>query len=92
MTEQGEDLAVEDAEVFGARFDVYREQGYERGYERALQDVLSSLVTVTETYLRTHLPESSSMRRQLYAYVEFLERRLEAVARDSGYVAGGLGI
>ena len=90
--ESGAGDVADGAGVFGALFDVYREQGYERGYERAIQDVLASLVSLTETYLRAHAPEASALRRQLYAYVEFLERRLESAARDTGYVSGGLGI
>jgi hypothetical protein len=88
----GDDAFVEEAGVFGALFDVYREQGFERGYERAVQDMLGSLVTVTEKYLRAHPTGAPALRRQLYAYVEFLERQLESAARETGYVSGGLGI
>lgn len=87
-----EALPETEAGVFGALFDVSREQGYERGYRRAIQDVLASLVTVTEAYLRARPGSSDDARRRLYAYVEFLEAHLESASRDTGFVNGGLGI
>lgn len=87
-----EALPETEAGVFGALFDVYREQGHERGYRRAMKDVLASLVTVTEAYLRARPGSSDDERRGLYAYVEFLEAHLESASLDAGFVNGGLGI
>ena len=82
---------IDESSVIGTLLDAYRQQGYERGYQQATRDVLASLVTVTEAYLRSR-PGDAPDRRELYAFVEFLEHRLEASAANAGYVTGGLGI
>lgn len=81
-----------EAGVFGALFDVYREQGFDCGYRQAIRDVLASLVTVTEAYLRSRPSSADELRGRLYAYVDFLEAHLESASHDAGYVNEGLGI
>jgi hypothetical protein len=79
--------------ILGALIDVYREEGYERGYGRASRDILDSLVGITERFLRDGAPGSAASRQLVYAYVEFLEREIQAASGDvAGYVSGGLGI
>ena len=79
--------------VLGALIEVYREEGYERGYHRALHDVLDSIVGITERFLREAGPDAGASRRLVYAYIEFLEREIQAASGDvAGYFSGGLGI
>ena len=78
--------------VFAGVLASYSERGYERGYRRAVSDALALLLLATEEYLRQH-PQDRALRRVLYPFEEHLERHLRGLAsRDSGYVAGGLGI
>lgn len=62
--------------------------GYRRGYSRALQNLLASLVPLAEQHLRA----KPSARRDVYAFIEFLEQHLERTSSQAGYVADGLGI
>ena len=79
--------------ILGAVIDAYREEGYERGYERASRDLLDSLVGITERFLRESDGDSTRSRQTVYAFVEFLEREIQAASGDvAGYVSGGLGI
>jgi len=87
------DQSVESPGILGALIDAYREEGYERGYQRAVQDVLDSLVGITERFIREAGTDAGVSRQGVYAYVEFLEREIQAASRDvAGYVSGGLGI
>jgi len=79
--------------ILGAVIDAYREEGYERGYDRASRDVLDSLVGIAERFLRESGGHASQSRQLVYAFVEFLEREIQAASGDvAGYVSGGLGI
>ena len=79
--------------VLDALIDAYRQEGYERGYGRATRDVLDSLVGMAERYLREAGEDSGGSRKVVYAFVEFLERHIQAASGDvAGYVSGGLGI
>src|SRR6476620_11110393 len=86
------DESAESTGILGAVIDAYREEGYERGYARASQDVLDSLVAVTERFLRESPGVDPGTRQTVYAFVEFLEREIQAASGDvAGYVSGGLG-
>ena len=85
--------SAESTGILGAVIDAYREEGYERGYARASQDVLDSLVAVAERFLREAHGDEAGSRKTVYAFVEFLEREIQAASGDvAGYVSGGLGI
>ena len=87
------DEASDTTGILGAVIDAYREEGYERGYSRASRDILDSLVGMSERFLREEASESIASRKLIYAYVEFLEREIQAASGDvPGYVSGGLGI
>lgn len=75
-------------QLFSAVLDTYVSVGYRCGYEGAMQNLLESLVPLAEEHLRF----SPTARRNVYAFIEFLERHLERVSSESGYVADGLGI
>jgi hypothetical protein len=84
--------------VIPSLLSVYQQRGYERGYQRAVNDILISLFSVTEDFVKAHSldessPESTAdLRRVLYQFGQQLERRLQVLAPDSGYVSDGLGI
>ena len=83
----------ENTGILGAVIDAYREEGYERGYSRASCDILDSLVGITERFLREAEGDANRSRQIVYAFVEFLEREIQAASGDvAGYVSGGLGI
>ena len=87
------DEAEESTGILGAVIDAYREEGYERGYARAFRDILDSLVGITERFLRQSDGDETGSRQIVYAFVEFLEREIQAASGDvAGYVSGGLGI
>lgn len=78
--------------IFAGVLASYGERGYALGYRRAVSDALSLLLLVTEEYLRDH-PDGRALRQVLYPFEEHVERHLCRLgSRDSGYVAGGLGI
>jgi hypothetical protein len=66
--------------------------GYRDGYERALHNLLSSLVPLAEQHLAGRNNHAASARRELYAFIEYLEQHIEQAAADVGYVFDGLGI
>ncbi len=85
--------SAESTGILGAVIDAFREEGYERGYARASQDVLDSLVAVAERFLRQSPGDDPGARKTVYAFVEILEREIQAASGDvAGYVSGGLGI
>lgn len=74
--------------LFSDALGTYVNVGYRRGYEGALQKLLASLVPLAEEHLRS----SPMARRNVYAFIEFLELHIERVSSEAGYVADGLGI
>jgi hypothetical protein len=87
------DAGEDSTGILGAVIDAYREEGYERGYDRASRDLLDSLVGITERFLREAEGDANWSRQIVYAFVEFLEREIQATSGDvAGYVSGGLGI
>jgi hypothetical protein len=88
----GDESGAESDGIFAGVLASYSEHGYERGYRRAVSDALALLLLVTEEYLRAH-PDGAALRPVLYPFEEHVERHLHRLgSRDSGYVAGGLGI
>lgn len=72
---------------------VHRERGFDAGYDRAVNDVLLSLMLLTEEYLQRQPPEAKAdLRRDLYAFEEFVERNIHRLRSQHGFVEGGLGI
>lgn len=85
------DLATVDIKssgVISVMVDAYGDDGYRRGYEGAMRNLLAALVPLAEQ----HLQSAPSARRNVYAFIEFLERRIERISSDAGYVTDGLGI
>jgi hypothetical protein len=78
--------------VFGSLMNVYPEHEFDCGYERARQDLLASLVPIAEQYLRQDCGHSAEARRDIYGFIDFLERHIERASQSIGYVTGGLGI
>lgn len=75
-------------EAFTWTLEASESEGYRRGYGRALRNLLASLVPLAEQHLRA----KPSARRDVYAFIEFLEQHLERTSSQAGYVADGLGI
>jgi hypothetical protein len=65
---------------------------YVSGYEQALQNLLTSLVPLAEQHLGRLGPGSAQARKNVYAFIEFLEQQIERASAEVEYVAGGLGI
>jgi hypothetical protein len=62
--------------VWPALVNVFHEQGYQAGYARGTSDVLANLLEATKDFAKTHPGSPADTRRLLYAFSEFLERRL----------------
>jgi hypothetical protein len=87
-------------EVFPSLLSVYQQRGYDRGYQRAVADIVNSLFAVTEGFVTSstglieecgiHSP--AELRRLLYQFGQQLERRLQTLSPDPGYLSDGLGI
>ena len=86
--------------VIPSLLSVYQQRGYERGYQQAVSDIATSLFAVTEDFVRSHARSAEALhansptelRRLLYQFGQQLERRLQTLSPDRGYVADGLGI
>jgi hypothetical protein len=65
---------------------------YAFGYEQALQNLLTSLVPLAERHLGRLGTSSAQARKNVYAFIEFLEQHIERASADVQYVADGLGI
>jgi hypothetical protein len=84
--------------VLPSLLSVYQQRGYERGYRRAVSDLLGSLFAVTEEFVQSTAANSTdpssraALRRTLYQFGQQLERRLQSLAPEAGYVSEGLGI
>ncbi len=87
--------------IFSGLLDAYERRGFERGYRQAVHDVMASLVWLTEEFLRDRAAgegasgtaeSPADLRRLAYAFEEHLERHLQSMSHDSGYVSEGLGI
>lgn len=74
--------------AFTEVFEAFGIEGYRCGYRGALHNLLASLVPLAEEHLRS----APAARANVYAFIEFLERRIERASSDAGYVADGLGI
>ena len=77
---------------------LYYRQGYEEGYRRAGDDLIRSLVALLEQYIAQR-PEAikadaaADLRRVLYPFEEYLERRIDRMSPDdAAWVEGGMGI
>jgi hypothetical protein len=86
------------AESLGPVWSLYYRQGYEEGYRRAGDDLIRSLVALLEQYIAQR-PEAvkaevaAGLRRVLYPFEEYLERRIDRMSPDdAGWVEGGMGI
>lgn len=75
-------------DVFPGDLETYGDGGYRRGYDGALRNMLASLVPLAEEHLRS----TPVARRNVYAFIEFLERHIERISSDAAYVTDGLGI
>jgi hypothetical protein len=74
-----EEILSEDSQrsgVWPALVNVFQEQGYEAGYARGASDALATLLEAIEDFAKTHPGSPADTRRLLYAFSEFLERRL----------------
>jgi len=86
--------------VFPSLLSVYQERGYERGYQQAVADIITSLFAVTEDFVQSNgrttdesrVESPTELRRLLYQFGQQLERRLQTLSPDPGYVSDGLGI
>jgi len=89
-----------DGGVFPSLLSVYQQRGYERGYQQAVADIITSLFAVTEDFVklndrsaeRCRFESPTELRRLLYQFGQQLERRLQTLSPDPGYVSDGLGI
>jgi len=84
-------------DVFPSLISAYQERGYGRGYKQAVTDIVTSLFAVTEDFVRSNpdklrTTSPAELRRLLYQFGQQLERRLQTLSPDPGYVADGLGI
>ena len=71
---------------------VYFNHGYEAGYHRAVHDLLARLTLLSEEFMATRGETRDELRRVLYPFEEYLERRIERMTPDRDFVEGGLGI
>jgi hypothetical protein len=65
---------------------------YASGYEQALQNLLTSLVPLAEQHLAQLGIGSAQARKNVYAFIEYLEQHIERASAEVEYVADGLGI
>ena len=79
----------------------HEHRGFQYGYRQAVADLLAALVWETEAFLRddSQAAETGSStratldaRRLLYRFEERLERHIQSLHPDAGYVSDGLGI
>jgi hypothetical protein len=91
-----EKISPEDSQqsgVWPALMNAFQEQGYEAGYARGTSDVLANLLEATEDFAKTHPGSPADTRRLLYAFSEFLERRLPKNPPNQAHeFVDGLGI
>jgi hypothetical protein len=73
---------------------IYYRRGYEDGYRQVARDILGALVTISEEFLKANrgAAKSDDPRRLVYAFESHLERQIEEIAGQAGFVEGGLGI
>ncbi len=68
-------------------------QGYDEGYRAAVRDLLGSLLKLSDEYIGHHSVPSSEVRKVVYAFEEYLERRIVKMSPDDEFfVQDGLGI
>jgi hypothetical protein len=85
-------------DVFPSLLSVYQQRGYERGYHQAAADIMHSLFAVTEDFVSAHsvddcrVDSPAELRRLLYQFSQQLERKLQTLSPDPGYLSDGLGI
>lgn len=71
----------------------YQERGYAAGYGRGRNDALIAILALTEEFARLDPSMAADTRRTLYAFSDFLERRIVRTAPQShGSFIDGLGI
>lgn len=71
---------------------VYFSHGYDAGYRQAVNDLLGELLPLSERFIDAHPGNAEELRRVLYAFEHYLEKRIERMTPDGGFVDGGLGI
>ncbi len=87
------DRRSEVARAPGAAWSQHYHAGYDQGYRQAVTDLLSSLVKVTEDYLGQQAVPPAELRKVIYSYEYFLERRILKMSPDDVFfVQDGLGI
>jgi hypothetical protein len=80
--------------VWPAIVNVYQEHGFKAGYSRGVNDTLAAALESTEDFLRSRAGSDPHARRLLYAFSEFLEKRVRtnSPADDQPSFIDGLGI
>ena len=83
-----------DSGALAGLWSIYYRRGYEDGYRQVARDLLEALVTISEEFLRKNRSDGASedSRRLVYAFESHLERQIEVIAGQAGFVEGGLGI
>ncbi|HYE16983.1 MAG TPA: hypothetical protein VEA69_00945 [Tepidisphaeraceae bacterium] len=76
----------------GGLWSIYYRRGYEDGYRQVARDLLGALVTISEEFIKARGAKSDESRRLVYAFEHHLERQIEQIAGQAGFVEGGLGI
>ena len=81
------------AQAPGNAWSQHYHAGYDQGYRQAVTDLLSALVKVTEDYLGQQTVSPAELRKVIYSYEYFLERRILKMSPDDAFfVQDGLGI
>lgn len=79
--------------LLGEVWSLYYRQGYDEGYQRAVRDLGIALLALCEEYVAQTPQQASELRRVLYPFEQYLERRLVSMSPDKDfYVEGGMGI
>ena len=68
------------------------DHGYDAGYRQAVNDLLAALQPLSERFLDGQGTRADELRKLLYPFEAYLEKRIAEMGPDRDFVEGGLGI
>jgi hypothetical protein len=86
------DDLFENQELFPAIAQSYQERGYEEGYARGVNDTLAAFLEEARDFALQQSQPVDETRRLLFAYSEFLEKRVRHSPSPEQHFVDGLGI